>query len=75
MFVYAFAKGLRRGYISTAYQDVLLQGYEGILNRFVAVDGRGVVSLNGICRVAGLGGTPYRDGSFTYYVNEAVVGE
>ena len=73
MFVYAFAKGLRRGYISTVYRDVLLKGYEGILARFVTVDERGLVSLSGICRVAGLGGTPYRDGSFTYYVSEAVV--
>jgi unsaturated rhamnogalacturonyl hydrolase len=73
MFVYAFAKGLRRGYISTAYRDVLLKGYEGILARFVTVDERGLVSLSGICRVAGLGGTPYRDGSFTYYVSEPVV--
>jgi unsaturated rhamnogalacturonyl hydrolase len=73
MFVYTFAKALRRGYISTAYWDALLKGYEGILARFVTVEEDGLVSLNGICRVAGLGGTPYRDGSFTYYVSEAVV--
>jgi unsaturated rhamnogalacturonyl hydrolase len=73
MFVYALAKGLRRGYIDMAYRDVLLKGYEGILAHFVTVDEHGLVNLNGICRVAGLGGTPYRDGSFTYYVSEAAV--
>jgi unsaturated rhamnogalacturonyl hydrolase len=29
--------------------------------------------LNGIVSVGGLGGTPYRDGSFEYYVSEPVV--
>ena len=31
------------------------------------------VNLHGICGTAGLGGTPYRDGSFEYYVGERVV--
>ena len=73
MFVYAIAKGLRQGCLGVNYLDVLNKGYAGILSRFVEVDGRGLVSLHGICRVAGLGGTPYRDGSFAYYVSEAPV--
>ena len=28
--------------------------------------------LGGICSVAGLGGNPYRDGSFRYYISEPV---
>jgi unsaturated rhamnogalacturonyl hydrolase len=31
--------------------------------------------LNGICKVAGLGGTPYRDGSFEYYVSEPIAAD
>lgn len=31
--------------------------------------------LEGICKVAGLGGTPYRDGSFAYYISEPVVAD
>jgi unsaturated rhamnogalacturonyl hydrolase len=73
MFVYALAKGFRQGNLGAEYLDALKKGYEGILARFVEVDERGLVSLNGICRVAGLGGTPYRDGSFAYYASEAVV--
>ena len=31
------------------------------------------VELDGICGVAGLGGNPYRDGSFEYYLSEPIV--
>ena len=31
--------------------------------------------LGGICKVAGLGGNPYRDGSFEYYIHEPVVSD
>ena len=39
----------------------------------IRVDARGLVSLEGTCSVAGLGGDPYRDGSFNYYINEPIV--
>ena len=32
----------------------------------------GHVSLNQCCSVAGLGGNPYRDGSYEYYISEPV---
>ena len=34
---------------------------------------QGLVHLGGICAVAGLGGKPYRDGSYEYYVSEKVI--
>jgi unsaturated rhamnogalacturonyl hydrolase len=49
------------------------RGHEGILEQFVEVDEQGLVNLHGICSVGGLGGKPYRDGSFAYYVSEEVV--
>jgi unsaturated rhamnogalacturonyl hydrolase len=73
MFVYALAKGVRRGYIDPAYSDVAERGYAGILEQFIHVDDVGLVNLDGICAVGGLGGKPYRDGSFAYYVSEKVV--
>ena len=39
----------------------------------IEIDGRGLVNLNQICGTAGLGGTPYRDGSFEYYCSEKIV--
>jgi len=36
----------------------------------VTIEADGAVNLHGTCRGAGLGGNPYRDGSFEYYVSE-----
>jgi unsaturated rhamnogalacturonyl hydrolase len=73
MFVYAIAKGVRYGYLGKEYLAVARKGYEGILAEFVTVDEQGLANLGGICAVAGLGGTPYRDGSYEYYVSEKAI--
>ena len=73
MFVYALAKGLRKGYLGAEYLAAARKGYDGILTEFVTVDEQGLVNLDGICAVAGLGGNPYRDGSYEYYVSEKVI--
>jgi unsaturated rhamnogalacturonyl hydrolase len=73
MFVYAIAKGVRMEYLGLEYLAAARRGYEGILEKFITVDEEGLVNLNGICAVAGLGGTPYRDGSYEYYVGEKVI--
>jgi unsaturated rhamnogalacturonyl hydrolase len=73
MFVYAMAKGVRRGYIDRKYLEVAQRGYEGILKQFVWVDDQGLLNLHQICSVGGLGGKPYRDGSFAYYVGEKTI--
>jgi len=73
MFVYALAKGVRKGYLDETCLDVAKRGYAGILEHFVEVDDQGLANLNQICSVAGLGGSPYRDGSFEYYVSERIV--
>ncbi|MEW6403044.1 MAG: glycoside hydrolase family 88 protein [Chloroflexota bacterium] len=73
MFVYAFAKGVRKGYLSADYLSAARRGYNGLLQNLIKIDADGVLTLEGVCRVAGLGGQPYRDGSYKYYVNEQVV--
>jgi unsaturated rhamnogalacturonyl hydrolase len=73
MVVYAIAKGVRNGYLDRPYLDLARKGYRGMLEHFVEVDEQGLVNLQQICSVAGLGGTPYRDGSFDYYISEPVV--
>jgi unsaturated rhamnogalacturonyl hydrolase len=72
MFVYAIAKGVRRGYLPAAHLTIAWQGYQGIVRDLITVDAQGLVTLDRICAVAGLGGNPYRDGSFAYYVGEKV---
>jgi unsaturated rhamnogalacturonyl hydrolase len=73
MFAYAFAKGARLGYLEPRYRGLSERAFDGLVTRLVTVDGDGTVSLNGICAVAGLGGNPYRDGSYDYYIHEPVV--
>jgi unsaturated rhamnogalacturonyl hydrolase len=73
MFVYAFAKGARNGYLA---QDILLaarRGYHGLLQNLIKIDSRGLLTLEKVCGGAGLGGEPYRDGSFEYYVTEKII--
>ncbi|MDR2095306.1 MAG: glycoside hydrolase family 88 protein [Treponema sp.] len=53
--------------------EAALAAYEGMLKHKVKEDPSGSLHLEGICRVAGLGGNPYRDGSFEYYVQEPPV--
>jgi unsaturated rhamnogalacturonyl hydrolase len=72
MFVYAIAKGIRKGYLAPACLRVVHKGYVGIIKYLVEADKDGQVNLTGICRVAGLGGEQQRDGSYEYYIGEPV---
>lgn len=70
MFVYAFAKGANKGYLDREYLEYAKESWEGMLKQFVVVDASGMINLNGTCQGAGLGGKPYRDGTFEYYMSE-----
>ena len=72
MFVYTFAKGARKGYLPTSYKTIAKKGYDGIIKNLISVEKDGTVNLNQNCAVAGLGGTPYRSGTYEYYVNEEI---
>ena len=72
MFTYAFAKGVRKGYLPETYSVIANKAYSGIIKNLISIEENGVVNLNQVCGVAGLGGNPYRDGSFEYYVNEII---
>jgi unsaturated rhamnogalacturonyl hydrolase len=74
MFVYALSKGVRLGWLhSGKYAEPAARGYRGLLERFVEVSPDGTLALKSICKVAGLGGTPYRDGTYEYYTSTDVV--
>jgi unsaturated rhamnogalacturonyl hydrolase len=73
MFVYALAKGVRDGHLPDSYMQVARNGYSGILREFVKTDAHGQLNLEGTVNVGGLGGNPYRDGSYEYYLSENVV--
>lgn len=73
MFVYALAKGIRRGYLPDSYLPATMRGFDGLIKNFVEVGPGDDVSLTKTVKVGGLGGSPYRDGSYVYYLSEPVV--
>ncbi len=78
-FVYAIAKGVRKGYLPAAKISISSKGYAGIKGKFIKTENLptgqagGQTNLYGTVKVSGLGGNPYRDGSFDYYMSEPVV--
>jgi unsaturated rhamnogalacturonyl hydrolase len=70
MFVYSLAKAIRMGYISDSYLPAVKKGYDGLIKNFIETDAKNNVHLTKAVGGAGLGGTPYRDGTYDYYVKE-----
>lgn len=73
MFAYALAKGVRQGHLPASYMKVAEKAYGGIVREFVKPVSDERVNLEGTVSVSGLGGNPYRDGSYEYYLSEKVV--
>lgn len=74
MVLAAIAKALRLGYLAGEdWEQALETGWAHGTEQFLSVDAQGWVNVHRMCHVAGLGGQPYRDGSFAYYMGEPVV--
>jgi len=77
MLAYALLKGSRLGALDAKYREAGRRAYAGILQEFMVANPDGTVTISRVCQVAGLGGDPekgerYRDGTYTYYVNEKI---
>ncbi|MBR1808356.1 MAG: glycoside hydrolase family 88 protein [Paludibacteraceae bacterium] len=72
MFCYAFAKGARLGLLPEEYLGYARQTFSGMLNNVIEHNPDSTISLTRCCAVAGLGGKPYRDGTYDYYIHEPV---
>ena len=70
MYTYAFARGAHKGYLDKKYLAIANSAFDGIIKELITVDEKGKVIMHNICGGCGLGGNPYRDGSYEYYVNE-----
>ncbi|WP_408081192.1 glycoside hydrolase family 88/105 protein [Flavobacterium plantiphilum] len=70
MFAYALAKGVNKGYLPAKFKKVANHAFDGLTTKLIRTDADGGITLTQCCQVAGLGGNPYRDGSYEYYVNE-----
>ncbi|SHE44500.1 glycoside hydrolase family 88/105 protein [Dysgonomonas macrotermitis] len=72
MFTYSFAKAVNKGYIDAKYRSVAEKAYDGLMKVLVVKNADGTLTLTKCCAVGGLGGNPYRDGSFEYYIGERI---
>jgi len=70
MFVFALAKSIRKGYLAQNYLPAVTKAYNGMLATFLEKDTKGVLHYTKAVSGAGLGGVPYRDGTYNYYVSE-----
>jgi unsaturated rhamnogalacturonyl hydrolase len=74
MFLYAFARGIGLGMLAEPrFRAVLDKGFDGALQFLLREEEDGLLSVLHVCKTAGLGGRPGRDGSFAYYNSEPVV--
>lgn len=73
MFVYSLSKGVRMGYLPQADESAVRRGWSAIQATFVTTAPDGPTYLNGTVKVGGLGGSPYRSGTFDYYIGEKTI--
>ncbi len=72
MFTYFLLKSANKNYLGKEYAEAGKKGYDAIVDKLVKKNDDGTISLTQVCGVAGLGGDPYRDGSYEYYINEVI---
>jgi len=70
MFCYVFAKGANKGYLNKKYFNYAKDVFNGIKNNLIKTDKNGLPELINTISGAGLGGHPYRNGTFEYYAGE-----
>lgn len=68
--MYAYAKAVNKGYLDKKYRAYAEKAFDGLKNKLIIENGDGTLTLTRCCQVGGLGGNPYRDGSFEYYIGE-----
>jgi len=72
MYCFALAKGVRLGILPKEYKEKAVQVMDGLQTYKLRLNEDGTLSLIDCCAVAGLGGNPYRDGTYDYYVHERI---
>jgi unsaturated rhamnogalacturonyl hydrolase len=70
MYIYVFAKGARLGYLDKKYREIADNAFSDFIKNQLTVDDNGIITIHNICGGCGLGGNPYRDGSYEYYIGE-----
>lgn len=73
MIIYAFAKGAKKGYLPGKYKKFANQSFNGLISNLVVMGKDGFPVLKNTCGACGLGGNPYREGDYNYYITELKV--
>lgn len=72
MYCYAMAKGARIGVLPAVYTKKAIRVLQDIRHHQMRMETDGTISLTNCCAVAGLGGKPYRSGTYDYYIHERI---
>ena len=72
MYAYAMAKGVNLGVLPETYRDEAKRVIDGLKANKLHANDDGTLSLIDCCAVAGLGGNPFRDGTYDYYIHERI---
>lgn len=72
MYCYAMAKGARIGVLPGVYTKKAIRVLQNIRRHQMRMEPDGSLSLTNCCAVAGLGGKPYRSGTYDYYIHERI---
>ena len=72
MYCFGMAKGVRLGVLPESYKTEAEQVMAGLQAHKLRTNEDGTLSLIDCCAVAGLGGNPYRDGTYDYYIHERI---
>lgn len=73
MIIYTFAKGANKGYLDKKYLDIANRAFDSMVENMVIEGDDGLPVLTNTCGACGLGGNPYREADYNYYVTEIQV--
>lgn len=70
MFIYTFAKGAKKAYLEKKYLEIAGTAFDSMVENMVKTGDDGLPVLTNTCGACGLGGNPYREADYNYYVTE-----
>lgn len=70
MIIYTFAKAAKKGYLDKSYLKIADSAFDSLVDNLVVTGDDGLPDLTNVCGACGLGGNPYREGDYNYYVSE-----
>jgi unsaturated rhamnogalacturonyl hydrolase len=73
MFTYALAKGVKFNYLPESYKTQALESFDKLTDLYLIRDKENNLIFKNTVGGCGLGGRPYRDGTYDYYVSEVKV--